>query len=425
MPRWRLTAIAIFMVTVAAVVPGAQWSRPQLLGLGPPPNADALFDDTVVQEIRLVVNSTDWQRLKDHYLENTYYPADLQWGGLTVRNVGIRQRGTGSRSPVKPGLFVDFERYVTGQRFLGLKGLVLRNNTQDASNLHERVSMLFFRRMGLPAPREAHMTLYVNNEYVGLYTVVEAIDEMFLQRALGENQGYLFSYDYPADAQPYYFDYRGSSPDLYVPLPFKPENHKDDPQPEVIERIVSTINESSDAAFRTAIAEYLDLSKFIRFVAIENFIADNDGFMGDWGMNNFYWYRFAGTNLFTFLPWDKSEAFKNPFTYSIFHNITGVPAAQQNRLMARALSYPDLYNLYLDTMLECVSSADAPDPAQLGSAGWLEREIDREYQQIQAAALADTFKPYTNDEFQAAITDAEVFARHRGEAVTVEVDHAR
>ena len=421
----RLAIVIVLLAFIAAVAPSGRQLRPQLVGVGPPPNADGLFDDSVVQEIRLLVNSTDWQLLKEHYLENTYYPADLRWGVQTVRNVGIRQRGTGSRSPVKPGLFVDFEHYTDGQRFLGLKGLVLRNNTQDPSNLHERVSMLLFQRMRLPAPREAHMTLYVNNEYVGLYTVVEGIDEMFLKRALGENQGYLFSYDYPADASPYYFEDRGSDPALYVPLPFKPETRKSDPQPEVVEALVRTINQASDAVFRTTIAEFLDLPTFVRFVAIENFITDNDGFLGDWGMNNNYLYRFVGANRFTFLPWDKSEAFKNGIDYGIFHNINGLPEAQQNRLMKRALSYRDLYDLYLDTLLECVKTAAAPDPAQPGSAGWLEREIAREYQQIRAAALADTYKPFTNDEFEAGIAAASVFARHRGESVTHQVNSAR
>jgi hypothetical protein len=339
--------------------------------------------------------------------------------------VGIRQRGTGSRSPVKPGLFVDFGHYTTGQQFLGLKGLVLRNNTQDPSNLHERVSMLLFRRLGLAAPREAHMTLYVNNEYVGLYTVVEAVDEIFLKRSFGEDQGYLFDYDYPVEAQPYRFEYRGPDPGLYVPLPFKPENHKSDPQPEVIEQLVWTINETSDAAFRTAITEYLDLPKFIRFVAIENFVADNDGFVGDWGMNNFYAYRFVNTKRFTFISWDKSEAFKNSSSYSIFHNVTDVPEPLQNRLLKRALAYRDLYNLYLDTLVECARSAAAADPAQPAAGGWFEREIGLEYQQIRAAALADPVKPFTNDQFEAAIADALLFAQHRGDFVVRSVGAAR
>ena len=32
------------------------------------------------------------------YLENTYYPADVTWNGIRVRNAGVRSRGRGSRS---------------------------------------------------------------------------------------------------------------------------------------------------------------------------------------------------------------------------------------------------------------------------------------------------------------------------------------
>ena len=68
-------------------------------------------------------------------------------------------------------------------------------------------------------------------------------------------------------------------------------------------------------------------------------------------MNNFFFYRFASSNLFAFIPWDKSEAFKN-VGYGIFHNIGDVPPSEQNRLMMRVLSYPDLNNLYVETLLE-------------------------------------------------------------------------
>src|SRR5712691_494052 len=127
--------------------------------------SDAFFDDTIVQDIRLAINSRDWANLKEHFLENTYYPVDFRWNDQTLRGVGIRSRGTGSRSGVKPGLRIDFDRYATGQKFLGLKSVILRNQTQDASNLRERLSMLFFRRMGVQAEREAHARLYIDNVY--------------------------------------------------------------------------------------------------------------------------------------------------------------------------------------------------------------------------------------------------------------------
>jgi len=420
----HITLLAFLLSVSMGLVVNGQ-IRPSLLGMTPPPDsslahADAFFDDTVLHETRLVINSQDWQSLKDHYLDNTYYPCDFSWREHTVRNVGIRSRGTGSRSGVKPGLRVDFDRYTTDQKFLGLKSFVLRNNTQDASNMHERLSMLLFRRLGLLASREAHTKLYVNNTYAGLFTIVESIDKSFLTRTLGENDGYLYKYDYPADAQPYLFEDKGSDPASYVPLPFKPETHESDPRPEFIVQLVQAINQGT-ATFRSAIAEYLDMQKFLRHVAVEMFVADNDGFVGDYGMNNYYFYRFQDKKQFTFIAWDKSNAFNSP-TYSIFHNIN-VPSSQQNRLLGRALSYRDLYDYYLDTLMECAKSAYELTAGD--TRGWLEREIEREYKQIRDAARSDPDKPYSNDDFERAVTDLTTFAQQRGDFVTREVAAAR
>src|SRR4051812_14318845 len=66
--------------------------------------AAAIFDDTVVHDIRLTMSSRDWESLKEHFTENTRYPADLRWRDQTVRNIAVRSRGTGSRNGTKPGL---------------------------------------------------------------------------------------------------------------------------------------------------------------------------------------------------------------------------------------------------------------------------------------------------------------------------------
>src|SRR6185503_18048421 len=137
----------------------------------PPLDAAALFDDRQLQEIRLIVNSRDWAALKASSQLNTYYPAHVLWRGQVARNVGIRSRGTGSRSGSKPGLRVDFNRFDETQHFLGLKSVILRNHVQDASQLHERIAMRLFAAIGRPAPREAHVRLFVNDEYAGLYSV--------------------------------------------------------------------------------------------------------------------------------------------------------------------------------------------------------------------------------------------------------------
>jgi spore coat protein CotH len=191
-----------FAVAVAVALSSlhAQTSPP------PPLTPDDLFDPNTVQDILLTVNTRDWTELKERYRENVYYQADLRWRGEVVRNVGIRSRGRGSRSETKPGLRVDFNRYVSGQQFLGLKSIVLDNLTQDPSMLKERVVMRFFAEMGMPAPRVAHVRLLVNNTFAGLYTVVESIDKDFLKRTLNENDGYLYEFTH---TDPYGIDYMG------------------------------------------------------------------------------------------------------------------------------------------------------------------------------------------------------------------------
>jgi spore coat protein CotH len=420
MHRWQLvvsgTLLAALLVASSASVQ-AQAIPPAALD----PTAE-FFDDSVVHELRLWINSKDWETLKINFLSNAYYPADFIWKGTTVRNVGIRSRGNGSRSGFKPGLRVDIDRYSTTQKFLGLKSFVLRNNTQDPSQLHEWLSMLFFRRMGLTASREAFARLFVNDQYAGLYTIVESVDKSFLSRQFGEDGGYLFDYDYPVDAAPYYFEDRGSEPAAYVPLPFKPETHENNARPEVIAGMVKAIN-TSGAAFRGAVAGFIDLAQFIRYVAAEVFLADQDGFLGNWGMNNFFMYRPPAANQFRLIVWDKSQAFVDGPGYSIWHNITDVPEVNRNRLMARALEYGDLRELYLETLLAAGRSAsEVPLDTLPGDArGWLEREIDRAYALISPSVLTDTLKPYTNDEFQLAIEALRVFARERTPFVNAEV----
>src|SRR4029079_13696955 len=116
LPGLAILIFACLFCAAAAAVEG-QTFRPQLRGL----NEAAFFDDTVLHEIRLTINTKDYQSLTDNYLADTYYPCDFTWRDIVIRNGGIRSRGLASRSSIKPGLRVDFDRYTTDQKFLGLK----------------------------------------------------------------------------------------------------------------------------------------------------------------------------------------------------------------------------------------------------------------------------------------------------------------
>ena len=186
-----------------------------LVAQGEGPTSDDFFDPGVLHEIRIVMQAGDWQALHSPSVGNEYFPCSFEWRGVVVENAGVRTRGNSTRDTVKPGLHVDFNRYSDSQTFLGLKSVELKNSAQDASMLRDRLSMLFFRRMGLAAPRDVHAKVFVNGEYSGVYVVVERIDKVFLKRQFGENDGYLYEYEWIG---PYGFEYRGPDPALVLAL---------------------------------------------------------------------------------------------------------------------------------------------------------------------------------------------------------------
>ena len=158
--------------------------------------ADEFFDSRTLHDVRLSIHSSDVRQLRERYLEDVYVPADFEWRGIRVRNVGVRVRGLATRSAVKLGLRIDFNRYVGGQTFLGMRAVVLDNALKDASFIRERTSMALIERMGQPAPRESFGRVYINGTLEGLYVLVEAVDPVFLARELGDGLGYLFKHKF-------------------------------------------------------------------------------------------------------------------------------------------------------------------------------------------------------------------------------------
>ena len=67
--------------------------------------------------------------------------------------------------------------------------------------------------------------------------------------------------------------------------------------------------------------------------------------------------------------------------------------------------------------MQAVTEATA---AAQGDA-WLEREFTRQYALIHDAAMADTFKVATNEEFEQAFAELVTFARQRGAFVLNEL----
>jgi spore coat protein CotH len=394
------TILAALLLTFAPAAPAAAQT------------AEDLFSRTDLQRVDLWLHPSDWAKLRAEFQTNTYYPAEMTWNGITVRDIGIRSRGRGSRSSNKPGLRVDFDRYTPQQRYLGLKSLVLDNVTQDASGVHESVAMAFYARVGIPAPREIHTRLYVNNQYAGLYVIVESVDKDMLARVFGvigedtQNDGYLYEFKWMDDWK---FGYLGAGLEEYK-LRFEPTTHESKSDEELyrpIETLVRLANQTPMDLLNTELAPRLDIPAVIRFVAAQVFMAETDGFLGGFGVNNLYLYRLENSDVHTFIAWDADNTFYDPY-YSINSGI------DSNVLMRDFMAVPEYNALYWAEMRRNVELAEADD--------WLNTEIIRHVQRVDTAMKEDPWKPHSNSAYEGKAGDALNFSRARIAFVKCELE---
>ena len=182
------------------------------------------------------------------------------------------------------------------------------------------------------------------------------------------------------------------------------------------------------SSFRSAIAEFMDMTELIRHVATEVFVADNDGFLGNWGMNNFYLYRLRDRS-----PVPVRRLGQERSVQGHARLLDLAQPSRYGRCDAQpvcghgVMAFPDLKTLYLDTLLECanavveVPATSTPDDTR----GWLRARSRPAIRADHAAVLADPQKPYSNDQFQAAVNFVRDFVRQRPDFVRDQVAASR
>jgi spore coat protein CotH len=375
-------------------------------GLARAQTATDLFDDALLHDVHLWINSRDLLELRAQHDQNTYYPADLLWRDQRVRNVAVRSRGSGTRNPIKLGLRVDFNYYTTAQEFLGLHALVLDNLWQDDAMMREVLAMAVYRRMGQPAPRVSFCRLYINNVYQGMYAIVEEIDLLFVERTLGEREGYLFEYRW---VTPYFMTDLGDDLDAYKPL-FDPRSHERESDAALygpIRDLFHDVDGPNDGGWLERAGARIDLEQFMTHVAIQGCLSQNDGILGYAGINNFYLYRPSGSGRYRIFPWDEDNA----FTFLDASLLQG--SDQGVVLFQRAFALEALRTLFLDVAERCAR--------MVAEDGWLSAQVDRLAALVTPAAFEDTRKAFSDDQFLQGVAYLREFAATRPSIVLKEI----
>lgn len=346
--RWLLLLIPAWAWGWWGIVHGASATSPQ--------QPEEFFGLTNLWTFRLVLSEDAWRRMEPVDRQGGIggpagFDREFPWGsgefhgaGAAFSNVAIRFKGNSSfnlaRQSRKRPFKLDFDRGQPGRRMAGLEEFFLSNNANDPSQMREALAYEVCRRAGLEAPRTAFARVVLERgepgepEYLGLYTVVEAVEGDFLRRSFGTKKGLLVK---PERVEG--LAYLGPSWDDY---PGRYEVKNDPARSDRLRLIELTrwVNRSSDAEFEAGLDRYLEVTNWVRFLAVNALLANMDSFLGNG--HNYYLFLPHQDGRARFIPWDLNEAFgRHPMAGpAVFQADLAIlrPAAGRNRLVERFLA---------------------------------------------------------------------------------------
>lgn len=265
------------------------------------PEYSKLFEKDHILKIEVTLSESDFQSILDNPTAEEYKSATVTVDGETVENAGFRTKGNLSLKSVaksdsdRYSFRIKFDKYVKGQRLLGLDEMVVNNMYSDPSYLREYLSYEAMRENGAPVPETTFANIYINGELYGFYLCVEAIDDSFLERVFGDNDGNLYKQE------------MGSSL-LYEEGSDYPQSelkNGDDTEKTGLKNMIKVLNEMPDGE-KGGIEEVLDVESALQYIAANTVLGNYDSYNGS-NLQNFYLYEQNGK--FYVIPWDYNMSF--------------------------------------------------------------------------------------------------------------------
>jgi len=255
-----------------------------------------------VVQVRLELSPEDWAAMLASPLDEEYFPGNIVYDGARVDDVAIRVKGNSSLTfPVRAGqdrfsFKVDMNRLVEGQDLLGVSKLNFNNGFHDPTLMREHLAYEVMRDLGLPASRTGFVDLWLNDEHMGLYTVVEQVDGAFLRQRFSDDEGDL----YKPESRGGELTWRGEDIDSYPGLQLERAEDGTDHGP--ILALLATLNQRPGAG---RLSEVLNADLALRYLAVVVGLSIYDSYVGP--PHNYYLYEQGG--VFTVIPWDLNGAF--------------------------------------------------------------------------------------------------------------------
>lgn len=275
-----------------------------------------LFDTSEIIELNIIMDEDDWEAMLANATSEEYYACDVVVNGTRFYNVGIRPKGNTSLTSIamdpdtdRYSLKLEFDQFVEGQTCFGLDKLILNNNYADATNMKEAIVYDMYQYLDADASLYNYAQVSVNGEYWGVYLALEAVEQSFMLRNYGTQDGELykpdtmemgggnedgFSFD-PTSSSGADLNYIDDDLDSYQTIWDSEVTTTSKGDHRRVVTALENICEGSD------IETYMDVDNILKYMAVHTFAVNLDSLSGTM-YHNYYLYEYDGQ--LNILPWD-------------------------------------------------------------------------------------------------------------------------
>lgn len=145
--------------------------------------AQDFYDQSTVNEIRLVFTQANWDQLLDQLYaagQEDRLTGTAIINGVTYDSVGVRYKGNSSYNPNRPKnpFNIKLDYIIDGQTLGPYGTLKVANGFNDPSMVRETLGYEIARKY-MPAPKSNYANVYVNDVLMGVYSNDQDLDDYF------------------------------------------------------------------------------------------------------------------------------------------------------------------------------------------------------------------------------------------------------
>ena len=373
------------------------------------PEAGPIFIDSEVPRIDIVIDPVSLQSIYDNPWSYDEQKAQFIFTSSetqdTIENIGFRLRGNTSRGAEKKSYKVSFNTFMPGRKFYGLEKMNINGEHNDPSIIRSKMCWDIYNEAGVPASRSNHVALYINNEYAGLYTNVEHIDEQFVKKRFEDGSGNLWKCLFPAT-----LEYKGFSSDnykeeVYGKRTYDLKTNKEKDNYDALAHFINVINNYQGNQLKCELERIFDVDNYLKIMALDVLTSNWDGYIPN--KNNFYLYHDPCSDRIHFISYDLDNTFGidwfgTDWTKTDMYDWASYGFGNDERplytIMMEIAEYRDRYtyymqeiiaeqfnetnlNQYLDDKLALIESFRVNDPVAGLDYGWSHQQFLESYEE--------------------------------------------